>query len=234
MTLHHNTSLQHFPTTFLHNTSPQHSFTTPPHKTSLHSSTTLLYDTSPQHFSATLPHNTSPQHFSTTLLHNTPSQRFTTTLLHTPSQHFTTTILHTPSQHFSTNCKVLRLPGENDTLALTRFQSIAAVTRNAIVTSHLVSFKLQNEHFVRDALHFSYLKDMIMAHCVCTAHRREINDATRTRRGIDDDDQHDANTGPAPDPNYKREPFATHSGKKLENMRPYLSNFCNFFAFFPK
>ena len=33
------------------------------------------------------------------------------------------------------------------------------------------------------------------------------------RRGPDD--QHDANTGPTPDSNYKREPFATPSGKNL-------------------
>ena len=67
---------------------------------------------------------------------------------------------------------------------------------------------------------FHILKDMIMAHCVCTAHRREINDATRTRRGVDEDPttttrptrrEHRSN----PDPNYKREPFATHSGKKM-------------------
>ena len=41
--------------------------------------------------------------------------------------------------------------------------------------------------------------------------RRRDDDTTTTRRRHD---QHDANTGPTPDPNYKREPFATHSGKK--------------------
>ena len=35
---------------------------------------------------------------------------------------------------------------------------------------------------------FHILKDMIMTHCVCTAHRSEINDATRSRRGVGDDD----------------------------------------------
>ena len=47
------------------------------------------------------------------------------------------------------------------------------------------------------------------------------SELTTTRRPPDDDtttprrrhDKHDANTGPTPDPNYKREPFATHAGK---------------------
>ena len=42
------------------------------------------------------------------------------------------------------------------------------------------------------------------------------DDATTTRRRVDDDtttrQQNKANTGPTPDPNYKREPFATLSG----------------------
>ena len=44
-----------------------------------------------------------------------------------------------------------------------------------------------------------------------TTWRRPPDDPTTTRRR--QHDQHDANTGPTPDPNYKREPFATHSGK---------------------
>ena len=54
------------------------------------------------------------------------------------------------------------------------------------------------------------LKEMIVSHCVCTAHSTEINDATTTRPRHD---QHEANTSRTPDRNYKREPFATHSGK---------------------
>ena len=41
-----------------------------------------------------------------------------------------------------------------------------------------------------------------------TSWRRRGDDDTTTRQ------QNKANTGPTPDPNYKREPFATHSGKK--------------------
>ena len=64
---------------------------------------------------------------------------------------------------------------------------------------------------------FHTLKERIVSQCVCTAQWREINDAatTTTRRR---DDQHDANTGPTPDPNYKREPFATHPGKNMEKQ----------------
>ena len=53
---------------------------------------------------------------------------------------------------------MLRLPRKNDALALTRFQSIAPVTQNAKTTSHFVTWELQNEHFVRDFLHFSYFE----------------------------------------------------------------------------
>ena len=56
---------------------------------------------------------------------------------------------------------------------------------------------------------FHTLKERIVSQCVCTAQWREINDAATRRRH----NQHDANTGPTPDPNYKREPFATHPGK---------------------
>ena len=45
---------------------------------------------------------------------------------------------------------------------------------------------------------------------------REINDAATTTRRRHD--QHDANTGPTPDPNYKREPFATHPGKSWNSF----------------
>ena len=54
--------------------------------------------------------------------------------------------------------KVLRLPRKNDALALTRFQSIAPVTQNTKWTSHFVTWERQNEHFVRDFLHFSYFE----------------------------------------------------------------------------
>ena len=53
-----------------------------------------------------------------------------------------------------------------------------------------------------------------------TSWRRVGDDeATTTRRRGDDEattrQQNKANTGPTPDPNYKREPFATHSWKKI-------------------
>ena len=57
-------------------------------------------------------------------------------------------MLRLPRKCKAPHCKVLRLPRENDMLALTRFQSIAPVTRNAKMTSHLVTLKCQNEHFV--------------------------------------------------------------------------------------
>ena len=43
-----------------------------------------------------------------------------------------------------------------------------------------------------------------------TRRRRHDDEATTTRRRHE---ERNANTGPTPDPNYKREPFATHSGK---------------------
>ena len=64
--------------------------------------------------------------------------------------------LHKNAAPATPHCKVLRLPRENDTLALTHFQSIAPVTRNAKMTSHLVTLKRQNEHFVRDFLQISH------------------------------------------------------------------------------
>ena len=61
---------------------------------------------------------------------------------------------HRERQHH----KVLHLPQKNDALALTRFQSIAPVTRNTKWTSHFVTWERQNEHFARDFLHFSDLE----------------------------------------------------------------------------
>ena len=44
--------------------------------------------------------------------------------------------------------------------------------------------------------------------------RRRDDDTTTTRRRHE---ENNPNTGPTPDPNYKREPFATHSGKTTAN-----------------
>ena len=52
--------------------------------------------------------------------------------------------------------KVLRQPRKNDRLALTHCQSIVPVTRNTKMISDFVTWKRQNEHFVRDFLHFSH------------------------------------------------------------------------------
>ena len=73
---------------------------------------------------------------------------------------------------------------------------------------------------------FHTLKDRMVSQCECTAQWQRINElatswrrrhddeaTTRRRRGDDGHDERNANTGPTPDPNYKREPFATHSGK---------------------
>ena len=77
-------------------------------------------------------------------------------------------MLRLPRKCTTPHCQVLRLPGENDTLALTRFHSIAPVTQNAKMTSHLVTLKRQNEHFARDILNFSdFASDASAAVCVC-------------------------------------------------------------------
>ena len=120
-------------------------------------------------------------------------------------------MLRLPRKCKTPHCKVLRLPRENDTLALTRFQSIAPVTQNAKMTSHLVTRKRQNEHFVRDFFQISHAEKIFQNTSGSSPPWQRINDATTTTRRRHD--QHDANTGPTPDPNYKREPFATHSGK---------------------
>ena len=133
-------------------------------------------------------------------------------------------MLRLPRKRQTPRCRVLRLPRENDTLALTRFQSIAPVTQNAKMTSHLVTRKRQNEHFVRDFLQISHAEEIFQNTSGSSPAWQRINDATTTtRRPPDDDtttrrrhDKHDANTGPTPDPNYKREPFATHSGKMTD------------------
>ena len=57
-----------------------------------------------------------------------------------------------------------------------------------------------------------------MSQCECTAQWQRINELATTTRRVGDDEattrqQNKANTGPTRDPNYKREPFATHSGK---------------------
>ena len=69
-------------------------------------------------------------------------------------------MLRLPRKCKTPHCKVLRLPRENDALALTRFQSIAPVTQNAKMTSHLVTLKRQNEHFVRDFLQISHAEEI--------------------------------------------------------------------------
>ena len=134
-------------------------------------------------------------------------------------------MLRLPRHRERPHHKVLRLPRKNDTLALTHCQSIAPVTQNTKMTSHFVTWERQNEHFVRDFLHCHTLKVRIASQCECTAQWQRINElATTTRRRHDDEattrrrrhDERNANTGPTPDPNYKREPFATHSGKHLK------------------
>ena len=74
---------------------------------------------------------------------------------------------------------------------------------------------------------FHTLKVRIVSQCECTAQWQRINElATTTRRRGDDEattrQQNKANTGPTPDPNYKREPFATHSGKKHIHLAIFI------------
>ena len=88
-------------------------------------------------------------------------------------------------------------------------------------SSHFVTWERQNEHFVRDFLHFSYFegKDCVAVRVYRPMERNYNDAATTTRRRHD---QHDANTGSTPD-NYKREPFATHPGKKWTCIRHKLN-----------
>ena len=65
-------------------------------------------------------------------------------------------MLRLPRKCKTPHCKVLRLPQENDALALPRIQSIAPVTQNTKMTFHLETLKRQNEHFVRDFLQISH------------------------------------------------------------------------------
>ena len=63
----------------------------------------------------------------------------------------------------------------------------------------------------------------MVSQCECTAQWQRINELATTRRRRGDDEattteQNNANTGPTPDPNYKREPFATHSGKNIHTV----------------
>ena len=62
-------------------------------------------------------------------------------------------MLRLPRHRERSHHKVLRLPRKNVTLALTHCQSIAPVK-----TSHFVTWERQNEHFVRDFLHFSHFE----------------------------------------------------------------------------
>ena len=94
-------------------------------------------------------------------------------------------MLRLPRKRQTPRCKVLRLPRENDTLALTRFQSIAPVTQNAKMTSHLVTWKRQNEHFVRDFLQISHADQNTSGSSPAW---QRINDATTTTRRRHDDD----------------------------------------------
>ena len=73
-------------------------------------------------------------------------------------------MLRLPRKCKKPHCKVLRLKRENDTLALTRVQSTAPVTQNAKMTSHLVTVKRQNEHFVRDFLQISHVRRNLPKH----------------------------------------------------------------------
>ena len=97
-------------------------------------------------------------------------------------------MLRLPRKRQTPRCRALRLPRENDTLALTRFQSIAPVTQNAKMTSHLVTRKRQNEHFVRDFLQSSHAEEIFQNTSGSSPAWQRINDDTRTPRRPPDDD----------------------------------------------
>ena len=105
-----------------------------------------------------------------------------------------------------------------------RHKSIAPATQNAKMTSQLETLERQSGHFVRDFLQISNAEEILQNTSGSSPAWQRINDATTPRRRPDDapttprrrpDDQNNANTGPTPDPNYKREPFAAHSGRNL-------------------
>ena len=103
---------------------------------------------------------------------------------------------------------------KQDALALTRFQRLRLSRKTRKQPPILWLGSAKTSISCETSSTFHTLKERIVSQCVCTAQWREINDAaTTTRRRHDQHDQHDANTGPTPDPNYKREPFATHPGK---------------------
>ena len=92
--------------------------------------------------------------------------------------------------------QVLRLSRENDALALTRFQSIAPVTQNAKMSSHLATWKRENEHFMRDALQISHAEEIFQNTSgswqrinddTTTPGRRHDDPPTTPRRRHDDD-----------------------------------------------
>ena len=97
-------------------------------------------------------------------------------------------MLRLPRKCKTPHCKVLRLPRENDALALTRFQSIAPVTQNTKMTSHLLTRKHQNEHFVRGFLQISHAEEIFQNTSGSSPAWQRINDDTRAPRRRHDDD----------------------------------------------
>ena len=197
-----NTSQEHFSTTLAHSTSTQHCFTT-----------LLLYYCVLQSNTPTVrppkrrQNNVHPVLLRTTkyyyvLQNDLPVLRRTTKDYRSfqnlnfsrnklPKRAFRARLLQFFKQEAS---KILRLPRKMRKWPLT-LKVWSAKTSIPCETSST----------------FHTLKERIMSQCVCTAQWREINDAATTTRRRHD--QHDANTGPTPDPNYKREPFTTHPGK---------------------
>ena len=88
-------------------------------------------------------------------------------------------MLRLPRHRERPHHKVLRLPRKNGALVFTRFQSIVPVTQNTKMTSHFVTWKRQNEHFVRDFLHFSHFEGK---DCVAVRMYRPMAANTTTRR----------------------------------------------------
>ena len=91
-------------------------------------------------------------------------------------------MLRLPRKCKTPHCKVLRLPRQSATLILTRFQSIAPVTQNAKMTSHLLTRKRQNEQFVRDFLQISHAEEIFQNTSGSSPAWQRINDDTTTTR----------------------------------------------------
>ena len=122
--------------------------------------------------------------------------------------------------------KMLRLPPQNDTVTLTGFQSIAPATQNANATPTHVTKRHKTMLLARK----STSNKWFCQNFVSAAQRQRINAIPRTQTSDDGRKTHDRRTRSNPQtPTYKREPFATHSGKTVWCSTPNQLLICSSF-----